>query len=124
MNTHNPILKLCIAGTRAEYAGQPEEAAALYRQAWEMAASDYDACIAAHYVARFQETPEEALRWNQEALRHAEAVGDERVKEFYPSLYLSLGQAYEFVGDMEEAQRFFNLAAELGYPHQGTSPEP
>ncbi|RGC68468.1 hypothetical protein C5N14_13190 [Micromonospora sp. MW-13] len=32
---------------------------------------DYDACVAAHYLARQQDDPEEILRWNQEALRHA-----------------------------------------------------
>ncbi len=117
--TDNPVVQRCIEGTRAEYAGQPEEAAALYRQAWEMASNDYEACVAAHYLARFQETPEETLHWNLEALRRAEAAGDAGVKEFYPSLYLSLGQAYESVGDMEEAQRYYDKAAALGYPHQG-----
>jgi hypothetical protein len=31
-----------------------------------------------HYVARHQATPEDELRWNEEALRLAGAVGDER----------------------------------------------
>ncbi len=121
---HSPTVQLCIEGTRAEYAGQPQRAAALYQKAWEIAGNDYEACVAAHYVARFQETPEEVLAWNLKALRRAEAAGDEAVQEFYPSLYLSLGQAYELVGDMQEAQRYYDQAAALGFPHQGTSTRP
>lgn len=79
---------------------------------------DYDACIAAHYVARFQETPEETLRWNQAALKHADAVKDERVKDFYPSLYVNLGRSYEVLGDQVNAQSYYQLAADLGLIHQ------
>jgi hypothetical protein len=90
----NPILQLCIQGTEAEYQHRPADARALYQQAWDSATDDYEACIAAHYVARFQDTPEETFRWNQAALNRADAVKDERVKAFYPSLYAgSLGFA-------------------------------
>lgn len=79
---------------------------------------DYEFCIAAHYVARFQETPEEKLRWNLEALNRAEAGSDDRVNELYPSLYLNLGQSYELLGNQEEAGRYYDLAARLGFEHQ------
>jgi len=118
MDTNNPIIQLCMAGSRAEFEHRLEEARILYRQAWEARTDDYDACIAAHYVARFQDSVEESLRWNQVALEHANAVDDERVKEFYPSLYLSLGRSYELVGKQDEAQRYYDLAAELGVIHQ------
>jgi len=90
----------------------------LYQQAWEARTDDYDACIAAHYVARFQDSAEESLRWNQVALEHANAVNNERVKDFYPSLYLSLGSSYELTGDQTEAQRYYEFAAKLGFVHQ------
>jgi hypothetical protein len=48
----------------------------------------------------------------------AELVKDESVKSFYPSLYLSLGRAHELTGHPAEAQRFYDLAAQLGFPHQ------
>jgi hypothetical protein len=51
-------------------------------------------------------------------LNHANAVTDERVKEFYPSLYLNMGQAYENLGNPVEAQRYYKLAADLGFIHQ------
>ena len=118
MDLNNPIIQLCIAGTRAEFEHRLEDARALYRQAWEAHTDDYDACIAAHYVARFQDSMEESLRWNQIALEHANAVNDERVKDFYPSLYLSLGRSHELMGNQGEAQRYYALAAELGVLHQ------
>jgi hypothetical protein len=86
--------------------------------AWEARQDDYDACIAAHYLARFQDSPEESLRWNQLALQHANLVGDDRVKDFYPSLYLNLGRSYEVLGNQAETQRYYGLAAELGVIHQ------
>jgi hypothetical protein len=60
---------------------------------------NYEACIAAHYLARCHANPEKSLRWNQLALSHADLVNDERVRDFYPSLHLSLGRSYEVVGE-------------------------
>ena len=117
MDPTNPVLQLCIQGTEAEYQHRPDDARALYQQAWNSATDDYEACIAAHYVARFQDTPEETFRWNQEALNRADAVNDERVKAFYPSLYVNMGKSYEELGKVEEAKRFYALAAELGLEH-------
>jgi len=118
MDPNNPVIQLCMEGTRAEFEHRVDDARILYKQAWEARKDDYDASIAAHYVARFQDSVEESLRWNQLALKHANAVNDERVKDFYPSLYLSLGRSYEFVGDQVEAQRYYELAAQLGVVHQ------
>jgi len=118
MDINNPVIQLCMEGTRAEFEHRLEDARLLYQQAWEARTDDYDACIAAHYVARFQDSAEESLRWNQLALKHANAVNDERVKDFYPSLYLSLGHSYELVGNPGEAQRYYELAAALGFVHQ------
>jgi hypothetical protein len=118
MNLNNPVIQLCMEGSRAEFEHRLEDARALYQQAWEARTDDYEACIAAHYVARFQESPEESLRWNRLALMYADAVYDERVKDFHPSLYLNLGQAHELLGEPVEAQRYYNLAASLGFIHR------
>lgn len=119
--TNNPVIKLCIEGTQAEFAGRPGEAFKLYWQAWESAADDFEACIAAHYVARSQATPEDKLRWNQEALKRAEAAEPDRVKGFFPSLYVNLGHSYELLGNMAEANRYFDLAGGLGNIHRFTT---
>jgi tetratricopeptide (TPR) repeat protein len=118
MDVNNPIIKLCIAGTQAEFEGRFETAYELYRQAWEAFTDDYEACIAAHYVARCQESPEESLRWNRVALERAEAVNDGSVRDFYPSLYLNLGRSYELLGYQDEAVEYYALAAALGVTHR------
>jgi hypothetical protein len=117
MDFTTPALKLCLDSTRAEFQGRREDARALCRQAWQAAGDDYDACVAAHYVARYEETPEARLYWNQLALTHADAVGDERVRDFYPSLYVNLGRAHELLGHAAEAEQYYQLAAKLGLVH-------
>ncbi len=118
MDLDNPVIQLCLDGAQAEFKGRPAEAQRLYQQAWETATDDYEACIDAHYVARFQATSEETLRWNQIALDRAEAAEHDRVREFYPSLYLNLGHSHEVLGHQIEAQRYYDLAADLGVKHQ------
>lgn len=117
MDLNNPVIKLCVEGTRAEFEGRRDDAHALYQQAWEAAQDDYEFCIAAHYLARHQTDPQETFRWNQEALTRADAVKDERVQSFYPSLYLNMGHSYELLGNLVEAKRYYDLAAELGAVH-------
>ncbi len=118
MDHNNPVIKLCAEGTRAEFEGRPEDALILFMRAWEASKDDYDACVAAHYVARHQKSPQDTLHWNREALARADAVGDDRVQSFYPSLYVNLGRAYEVLGQDAEARRYYQLAANLGLVHQ------
>jgi tetratricopeptide (TPR) repeat protein len=118
MDTSDPVIALCLEGTRAEFEGRKQEACALYDRAWEAAGDDYGKCIAAHYVARCQACPEAALRWNREALARADASGDARVRGFYPSLYVNMGQAHELLGHLAEAEKYYRLAAGLGLVHQ------
>jgi hypothetical protein len=111
MNPENAIVKLCAAGMKAELGGNPEDAKKLFMQAWGSAADDYELCIAAHYVARHQESPSEMLRWNQLALNHASAVRDESVNGFYASLYLNLGYSFEVLGETGKAKIQYEEAA-------------
>jgi tetratricopeptide (TPR) repeat protein len=118
MDLNNMIIRFCLEGTQAEFEGRNEDACELYWRAWEAVTDDYEACIAAHYVARCQDSPEEIFHWNQEALERANAVDEERVKDFYPSLYLNLGHSYELLGNQVEAEKYYSQAAELGAHHQ------
>lgn len=118
MNIHNPVIKLCIEGTQAEFQGLMDRALFFYQSAWKAAQNDYDACVAAHYLARHQPNPKERLYWNQVALDKANAVTDDSVQEFYPSLFLNMGQSYELLGNVSEAKRYYDLAAQLGVVHQ------
>lgn len=118
MYSDSPVVQLCIAGSQAEFDGRCDEAARLYAAAWDAATDDFEACVAAHYVARFQPDAEATLYWNQVALARAESVNDERVRPFFPSLYLNLGQSYEVLGQPAVAQQYYSLSAALGFPHQ------
>jgi len=118
MDSHNPVIKFCIAGTQAEFDGRMQVSCELYQQAWEASRDDYEACIAAHYLARCQESPEDIFYWNQIALKRAQAVNDERITDFYPSLYLNMGRSYELIGENAEAEKYYSLAADLGMTHQ------
>ncbi|KYF99828.1 hypothetical protein BE17_15770, partial [Sorangium cellulosum] len=111
IDPNNPVVRLCAEGMQAEGEGRYEDARALFERAWAACADDHDACIAAHYLARHQGTEQETLAWNQEALRRADAVGDDRVRGFYPSLLLNLGRSHEVLGDMAEARAFYERAA-------------
>jgi hypothetical protein len=64
MDLSNPVLKLCQEGMQAEAEGRLLDARALFEQAWAARTDDYDACVAAHYLARRQDDPAEVLRWN------------------------------------------------------------
>jgi tetratricopeptide (TPR) repeat protein len=111
MDPNNPVVKLCVEGMQAEGAGRHDDARALFAQAWDARTDDWEACIAAHYLARHQPTPEDTLRWNQAALHRADAVTDDRVNGFYPSLYLNLAHSHEQLGNHAEARRYYDLAA-------------
>jgi len=112
MDPDNPVVKLCAEGMQAEGENRPDDARELFEQAWALATDDYEACIAAHYVARHQRDAAAALHWNEVALRRAVAVADSRVAPFYPSLHLNLGRSLELAGDTVAACRHYVLAAE------------
>lgn len=119
MDLSNPVIQIIIQGTQAEYAKNLDEACKLYRHAWQLSKDDYEFCIAAHYVARCQQSPAEKCNWNKIALNHAMAITqDPRITPFLPSLYLSLGGAYEELGNFDQSDHYFELAAALGAPHQ------
>lgn len=108
----NPIVMLCLEGMRAEGSGKHDDARLLFVEAWERSSSDYEACIAAHYLARQQQSSESKLYWNQEALRRAEAAGDELVRDFYPSLHLNVADALEEMGEHDSARSHYRRARE------------
>lgn len=105
---NNNVVKLCAKGMESE--GEPEKASALFLQAWNEADGDLEKCIAAHYVARHQNTVNEKLSWDIIALEHAEKVNDEEIKSFYPSLYLNIAKCHEDMNDFVSALNNYRLA--------------
>lgn len=112
LDPDHPIVTLCIEGMRAEADGRFADASALFQRAWAEQDDALGACIAAHYVARHQDTPENTLYWNEQALAHAGLADDAAVREFFPSLYLNLGHSYEVLGHHDKARMFYDLAAD------------
>lgn len=108
----NIVVHLCVQGMQAETEGRDNRARDLFLQAWKAAQDDYDACIAAHYLARHQPTAQETLRWNQECLNRADKVGDDRVRGFYASLHANMARAHRDLGQADQAREHFESAAE------------
>lgn len=95
------VARLCAAGMNLD--GDPAAAHALFTQAWESRRDDYEASIAAHFVARHQPSPEQTLHWNQLAVDHALAVADDRAESLLASLYLNLGESLRVLGQYPDA---------------------
>ena len=119
IDPENPVVRLCAEGMAIE--GDAPAARELFEKAWALCRDDYDASIAAHFIARHQATPDETLRWNAFAVRHAEAVGDHRVDDLLASLYLNLGESYRVLGRSDEAAAAAERASEalIGLPPGG-----
>jgi tetratricopeptide (TPR) repeat protein len=113
VDPNNPIVKLCAEGMEVESAGDLAKAKACFEQAWDQASDNWEKCVAAHYLARHQTTPEATLQWNEECLRRADAVGDDRVTGFYPSLYLNIGYSHEVLGNNQQAIDGYRSAERL-----------
>jgi hypothetical protein len=112
MDPDNPVVRLCAAAFAFGRHARGADAKALFEQAWEASRDDFEACIAAHYVARHQATPEATFEWNERALHRAQAAGDERARDFFPSLYLNYAHSLERLGRTHEACTYYGLAAE------------
>jgi tetratricopeptide (TPR) repeat protein len=109
----DPVVRLCAAGMEAEGAGDIDLARALFEQARDTATTEYQGCIAAHYMARNQRDPADTLKWNERCLTLANAVGDESVATFYPSAYLNIGSTLEQLGRWQAADEAYVEADEV-----------
>jgi hypothetical protein len=76
MDPNNSVVRLCVRGTECEGRGRFEDAAQLFLSAWNESTDDFERCIAAHYVARHQKNPVDALMWNQRSLGLANPVAE------------------------------------------------
>lgn len=113
----NEIVNLCIASTQAEYRGEMDQAHELVQQAWDQAQDHFEACVAAHYLARYQATQVEQYAGNRTALSHALRSKDSRVTPFLGSLYVNLGKSLETLGNLSLAEKYYALAMKYGVTH-------
>lgn len=110
MDPNNIVVQLCIEGLKSEFQGKHSEAEQYFLQAWDSREDALDACIAAHYVARQKKSYKDVLRWNKKSLRFANCVETEKVKNFYPSLYINIAKAFEQLGKRKIANRYYLFA--------------
>ena len=109
-DTNNRVIQLCSKGMILEGENKKEQAAEVFMQAWELALNDFEKFTAAHYVARHQPTVADKLKWDLLALNHAQKIGDETIKESFPSLYLNIAKCYEDLEELEKAKENYVLA--------------
>ena len=110
IDPNNAVVKLCTEGMQAECNGQLGEAKRIYEEAWSKHSDDYEACIAAHYLARQQPSVEDEFRWNKIALERAESIDSDLIGGFLASLHLNIGHSYEKLGDARVAREHLQLA--------------
>jgi rifampin ADP-ribosylating transferase len=105
----NKIIQLCAKGMEMEVK-QPDEAKALFLQAWNKAGNNFEKFTAAHYVARHQSSTKDKLKWDETALKFALQINDSNMQTNYPSLYLNIAKCYEDLKDFENAQKSYETA--------------
>src|SRR3954447_7399113 len=106
----NKVIQLCAKGMELEGQGRLLEAVNIFNEAWNIATTDFEKCIAAHYVARHQNNISDKLIWDETALKHALNINDETIKEMLPSLYLNIGKCYEDLNDFHNAKSNYEAA--------------
>ena len=106
----NPINQLCAQGMQLEGEAKPEEAAKLFHQAWNAATNTAEKFIAAHYVARHQNSVTDKLHWDETSLKLALELAVPEVRGAYPSLYLNVAKCYEDLKDFDRAMENYQLA--------------
>jgi tetratricopeptide (TPR) repeat protein len=106
----NQIIQLCAHGMELEGEGRPDEASAAFQQAWEQAANDFDKFIAAHYIARHQQTVADKLKWDETALQLALNIKEDGIEGTFPSLYLNIAKCYEDLNDFAKAKENYQNA--------------
>jgi hypothetical protein len=112
MDPTNTVNALCVQGMEDEGRGEMDLARSRYQEAWNRHQTPFEAAVAAHYLARVQETAEATLEWNRQALDEAMVCDPDLAKGLLPSLYLNLGKSHESLGDSTLARKHYLLAEE------------
>lgn len=107
---NNAVIKLCMSGMGLEDSGNIEDAATMFHKAWHEATDDYERFIAAYHLARQQKSITDRIKWMETSLQCALNINDDNVKSAYSTLYLNIAKSYEELGDLDNAQRNYELA--------------
>src|SRR5437763_11675292 len=105
----NHVINLCVQGMVMEEKGKPEEASRIFLQAWNEATNDFENFTAAYYVARHQKNDTDKLQWLETALQFALKINNDSVMGAFPSLYLKIAKCYEYLSDLDNAKKNYEL---------------
>ncbi|MFD2521157.1 hypothetical protein [Emticicia soli] len=108
----NKVVQLCTDGMSNEFEGKLNESEALFNQAWALASNEFEACIAAHYMARRQLSLADKLKWNLKSFDLANKIEGDGMKNYLPSLCLNVGKSYEDLEQIAEATYYYRLGAD------------
>lgn len=108
----NKVVQLCSEGMSAEFEGKLDESEELFNQAWALASNNFEAFIAAHYMARRQLSLADKLKWNLESFYLANKIEGDGMNKYLPSLCLNVGKSYEDLEQIAEATYYYRLGAE------------
>lgn len=87
-----------------------KEALATFMHAWDIATNNSEKFIAAHYIARHQQSVQDKLKWDLISLELAQTIDDPEINACYPSLYLNTAKCYEDLGNMDLARSHYHHA--------------
>lgn len=111
----NTVVKLCLQGLDFEDKNQNEQAKLVFHQAWDEATNDFERFLAAHYIARHQNTVAERLHWLETALTCAIKVDSNAVHSALQALYNNIALCYEQVNNPEKAKEYADMANSIRY---------
>jgi rifampin ADP-ribosylating transferase len=110
IDPQNIVVQLCSQGMQKESEFETAEARKIFKEAWRIASNDFEKSVAAHYVARHQDTVEEKLYWDELALSFALKNDYKQTQQILPSLYLNIGKCYEDLGNSVGARENYDKA--------------
>jgi tetratricopeptide (TPR) repeat protein len=89
-----------------------DESKPLFLEAWNVAtkAGEDNLAVDAAHMLGIVEPPDEALRWNDKAMRLAETSPDPACKNWLGSLYNNVGWTYHDNGDYQKSLELFQKA--------------
>ncbi|PIQ25932.1 rRNA adenine methyltransferase [bacterium (Candidatus Blackallbacteria) CG17_big_fil_post_rev_8_21_14_2_50_48_46] len=102
--------------------GRPDEACKLFFQAWTEAESSFEKFLSAHYLARYQKTVSDRLKWLEIVLQFALEIDNDSVKSAFPNLYSNLAECYEQLNDTDNAKKYNELALSFRYKPSDKGP--
>jgi tetratricopeptide (TPR) repeat protein len=96
----------------ANTAGRPGRGAAAFRRAWDIArdANEDGLAVDAAHMLGIVEPPDEATRWNEQAMQLARSSTDPDARRWVASLANNMGWARHEAGAYDEALELFTLA--------------